>query len=133
MNRVKSPYFKAQYHILKNTNNKQYSGFAFLQDSRAVSECGFFAVRELQSPRALWGCHGFGDLLCRHWKQGEGHKEPSVAKTVPAPSRDRHIVADITHADGFLTHVHYQPAGVQHYFKFFNFSGYRVSFPACTE
>lgn len=99
-----------------------------------MSKRGVFAVGELQSPRALWGCHGFGDLLCRHWKQGEGQKEASLAKTVPAPSCHRHILcANSTHADGFLTHVHYQPAGVQHYFKFFNFSGHGISFPACTE
>lgn len=71
-----------------------------------MSECSFFAVRELQSPRALWGCHGSGDLLCRHWKQGEGHKEASVAKTFPAPSCHRYICVQTSHMQMDFSHMY---------------------------
>lgn len=68
-----------------------------------MSERGFFAVRELQPPCALWGCHGFGYLLCRHWKQGE-HQKASAARS--DFSFHRHVCAETSHTEiRFLTHT----------------------------
>lgn len=57
-----------------------------------MSKCGFFAVRELQSPCALRGCHGFGHLLCGHWKQGEDqiHSHFLYSPSVQMLVQERH-------------------------------------------
>lgn len=35
-----------------------------------MSPRGVLAVGKLQCTCSLWLCHGSGNLLCRHWKQG---------------------------------------------------------------
>lgn len=132
MNRVKSPHFEAQYHILKKIiiNN-----ILFLPFSRTPEQCPSVVslLSESYNPHVRYGaamalgicCAGTGNKVRARSICGQDCSCSLLPQT--------HLCANITHADGFLTHIHCWPAGVQHYFKFFNCSGHRVSFPACTE
>lgn len=128
------------HHILKHNTifwrTLIINNILVLPFSRTPEQCPSVVslLSESYNPHVRYGaamalgicCAGTGNKV----RATKNHLWPRLFLLPPVTDT---LCADITHADGFLTHVHYQPAGVQHYFKFFNFSGYRVSFPACTE
>lgn len=134
MNRVKSPPFEAQCHILKTTNNKAKFFFCLSLGLQSSVPAWCLCCQRATIPTCVMGLPWLWASAVQALGTRWGPERSTCGRDCSCFLLPQtHLCANMTHADGFLTHVHYQPAGVQHYFEFFNFSRHGVSFPACTE